>query len=171
MYIILVFLFLFFLIGASAYLLTSIFSILHHSPYVPTADATTTAILNHARLKPGSAFLDLGAGSGCVVAIAQNKFRLKAIGYEVNPILCIYARLRYHVTLICTNFFTEPWPQTDIIYIYLFPKLIVKLEHKILTECNKETIIISYSFPLLFLEDRLTDTIVLNHRDVFYYKI
>jgi hypothetical protein len=144
---------------------------MHHSPYVPTKDDVASKILSHLKLKKGAKFIDLGAGDGRVVKIARDTFKLNAIGFEVNPMLQIYSKLRYGITLSGTNLFKAPISNADIIYIYLFPKLIAKLEKKLTSEAKKGAIIICYSFPILGLSKKLTHTAKIGKRYAFYYKI
>lgn len=171
MYLAVVLLILFFLIGGCIYLITGIISIASQSPYVPTADKVSQLILSHVHPKRGATFVDLGAGDGRVVKIAQDKFKLKARGYEVNPFLRLYSRLHYNIELSETDLFFASIGDADIIYIYLFPTLIKRLESKLRKETKKGTTIISYSFPLEGFSDKLLTKVKIGKRTVFYYKM
>ncbi len=171
MYLAVVLLILFFLIGACIYLITGIISIASQSPYVPTADKVSQLILSHAHPKKGDTFVDLGAGDGRVVKIAQDKFKLSARGYEVNPILRLYSRLHYNIELSETDLFLASIDDADIIYIYLFPKLIKKLEHKLIREAKKGATVISYSFAIEGLSNKLLTKVKIGKRTAFYYKM
>lgn len=103
--------------------------------------------------------------------IARDKFKLEARGYEVNPFLRLYARLHYNVELSETDLFFASIKDADIIYIYLFPKLIKRLEQKLLKEAKKNTTVISYSFQIEGLSDKLLTKVKIGNRTAFYYKI
>lgn len=171
MYFLAVILVLIFLITATVYLLTGIISIVNHAPYVPTSLDALKEMLKAANPKKGQAFIDLGAGDGRAVEIANEEFKMNASGYEVNPMLCILAKLRYGIKLHNKNMFEADISDSDIIFVYLFPRLLKKLAPKLNKECKEGTIIISYTFKIKGLEDKLYKTIEVENNRVYYYRM
>ena len=51
------------------------------------------ALLDDAKIKPGSVYIELGCGDGRLVRGAAKR-GAKAIGYELNPMLWAYAWVR-----------------------------------------------------------------------------
>jgi hypothetical protein len=63
------------------------------APYVPTLRRSVRHALDTLDLKKGDLLVDLGSGDGVVLKAAAAR-GLRAMGYEINPLLCIVARLR-----------------------------------------------------------------------------
>jgi 16S rRNA A1518/A1519 N6-dimethyltransferase RsmA/KsgA/DIM1 with predicted DNA glycosylase/AP lyase activity len=63
------------------------------APYVPSHKATIQTALDILPLKKGDLIVDLGSGDGSFL-IAAAKRGFKAVGYELNPVLCLVSYLR-----------------------------------------------------------------------------
>jgi SAM-dependent methyltransferase len=127
------------------------FVVLFGAPYVPTLDRQTDAALDLLDLKPGQILLELGCGDGRVAKRAAVR-GLRVIGYELNPILVVLARIntfryRERVRIIWQNFWLVSWPATDGIYVFLLDKYMKKLDKKIIQEyAHKQIKLASYTF-------------------------
>lgn len=124
------------------------------APYVPTNMGNIRKILKLAGIKKGKKFYELGSGDGRVV-LAAAKLSADSIGIEQSWIRVLYSGYKawtsglkrahfYH-----GNIFSKNYSDADIVYIYLLPKGVKKLESKLKKELKKGTIVITqtYHFP------------------------
>ncbi len=122
------------------------------APYVPTKMNAIRKILKLAGIKNKKKFYELGSGDGRVVLMAA-KLGAIAIGIEQSLIRVFYSRFRGRsfkkAQFIHGNIFDRNYNDADIIYIYLLPKGVKKLEEKLQKELKKGAIIITqtYHFP------------------------
>lgn len=109
---------------------------LRGAPYVPTHRRTIETALDILPLKMGDTIVDLGAGDGAFLKAAANR-GLKAVGLEINPILCIVAwlycwRVRDQVTILWRDFWlTDIPPDTKAVFVFLAGPYMNKLAHKL----------------------------------------
>lgn len=122
------------------------------APYVPTLKKSGNDLLNMADLKPGATIIDLGSGDGAF-ALQAAKRGYKVIGYEINPILVVVAKLRTmryrkNVTIYLRDFWRVELPQADAIYVFLIDRYMRKLGDKLTKELNKPTLVVSHVFKI-----------------------
>ncbi|MDH3444974.1 MAG: class I SAM-dependent methyltransferase, partial [Deltaproteobacteria bacterium] len=55
-------------------------------PYVPTPQQVVDRMLELAQVKKGDVVYDLGSGDGRIVITAAQKFGVRAIGFEIDPL-------------------------------------------------------------------------------------
>lgn len=166
-----------FLFTSSIFISGLIYSYLKGAPYVPTEKKIILRILQKAQLKKGMRFLELGCGTGRIVAEAVSQYGVNGIGIEINPILYQGAQLRKWISRIDDLDFLRknindlPFHNYDVIYLFLFPRLIEKIEPRLLGECKKGTVIISHGFRIDKLKSKQFDTIEDHTFKTFYYRI
>jgi hypothetical protein len=80
LYVILLFVELFFLIGLAIYSVGLLYSSIMGAPYVPTSNKQLKAILDRAKLKESQVFVELGSGDGRIVREAVKKYGVQGIG-------------------------------------------------------------------------------------------
>ena len=122
------------------------------APYLPTLTPQVKAALKLANLKPGSTLLELGCGDGKVLIAAANQ-GMNAVGYELNPILVVIARLRTlkyrsNVRVIWGDFWHKPWPEAEAVFVFLLPKYMKKLDTKLAQYAVKPVKLISFAFEV-----------------------
>ncbi len=122
------------------------------APYLPTFSKQTDTALDLLDLKPGQTLLELGCGDGRVLRAAALR-GWKAVGYELNPILALYARLltwkyRKQVRIIWGNFWITTWPPADGIFVFLLDKYMKKLSNKIEQQLHKPVKLASFAFQV-----------------------
>lgn len=122
------------------------------APYVPILKKSSDDLLDMIDLKPGATIIDLGSGDGAF-ALQAAKRGYNVIGYEVNPILVIIARLRTlkyrkQITLHLRDFWRIKLPPADAIYVFLIERYMHKLGDKLKNELTKPTLIISHVFKI-----------------------
>ena len=99
------------------------------APYVPTKMDKIREVLKSAGIKKGKKFYELGSGDGRVVFEAA-KLGAHPIGIEQSLLRVLYSRYKKvkNAKFIHGNIFSKTYSDADIIYIYLLPKDIAKLE-------------------------------------------
>lgn len=118
--------------------------------------------------------IELGCGDGRVLRMFSKKYGVKGIGYDINPIVLTIARIqarfeRLNVTFLNKDIRTVEMSQADIIYIFLFPKLIDELKDQILTK-KKTAMIVSHGFKIPYLEHELLEVFQGKKFKTYIYK-
>jgi hypothetical protein len=127
------------------------------APYVPThrkqVEVALDLLSDH--LRKGDTVLDLGSGDGVfVLAAAKRGFR--AIGYEINPLLCIIAwcrcwRYRSLASIKLRDFWLTPSPHVKAIFMFGGGPFMKRLGRKLSAERATRTeplFVVSYGFPI-----------------------
>jgi hypothetical protein len=134
-------------------LLSFSFVLLAGAPYLPTLSPQIKTALQLIDLQRGQTLLELGSGDGRVLFAAAEQ-GIQAIGYELNPLLVLYTKLRarkYHglVTVRWGNFWRQTWPEADGIFVFLLAKYMKKLDKKIVQEYSGQKIkLVSFAFAV-----------------------
>ena len=129
------------------------FVLLSGAPYVPTLRPQITTALQLSELKQGQILLELGSGDGRVLFAAAEQ-GIHAIGYELNPLLVLFTKIRARkykglVEVHWANFWSTPWPECDVIFVFLLDKYMEKLDKKIVQEYKRNKIkLISFAFAV-----------------------
>lgn len=124
------------------------------APYVPTKNSRIKKILKIAGVKNLPAgrqgakkFYELGSGDGRVVFEAA-RLGAKAYGIEQSWLRVLYSRFKSvkNSYFIHGDIFKQNLSTADIVFIFLLPKGIEKLEPKLKQELKKGSIIITQTF-------------------------
>lgn len=124
------------------------------APYVPTHKAAVAKALDLLKLKQGSVVVDLGSGDGVFLKAAAKR-GLRAVGYEINPLLCVVAWLRClpvrgNVQIKLRDFWLTPLPpKTSAVFIFLagpHMKRFARYLKKVMAKRNKPLTVVSYGF-------------------------
>ena len=120
--------------------------------YVSTTRKRITACLDAVSAKQGDMWVDLGCGDGRVLRQARNRYGIKAVGYEINPLAYLKARVyclfRPGIRIRMQNFFKADLSGADIVSCYLFPDVMHDLARKLTSELKPGAVIISFNFDL-----------------------
>lgn len=123
------------------------------APYVPSARLTAHAMIRLAGIDKKSIVYDLGSGDGRLLNLSMKKGAKKAIGYEINPYLVFFSRIRFSVNpfrnnvhIHLKNFWKADISDADVVFIYLLPWRMHQLKQKLLKELKPGARVISNSF-------------------------
>jgi len=120
--------------------------------YVSTTRKRISACLDAVSAKKGDTWIDLGCGDGRVLRQARKQYGINAIGYEINPLAYLKARLYclFHpgIRIRMQNFFKADLSHADIVSCYLFPDVMHDLAQKLTHELKPGAFIISFNFNL-----------------------
>lgn len=123
------------------------------APFLPTLSKRVDDAIELLDLMPGQTFLELGCGDGRLLKAAAAK-GIKSVGYELNPLLVVYARLsnwkyRKLVTIRWGNYWTVEWPKADAIYVFLLNPYMSKLHKKVIQYSKNRTLtVVSFAFKI-----------------------
>ncbi len=128
------------------------FVILYGAPFLPTLRKQVGPALDLMGLEHGQTMLELGCGDGRVLRAAAER-GLKSVGYELNPLLVMIARIytwkyRNQVRIIWGNYWKKEWPQADGIFVFLLNPFMQKLDKKITQYKHKPVKLVSFAFQI-----------------------
>ena len=121
------------------------------APYVPSNMDKIREILKIGGVKKGKKFYELGSGDGRVV-IAGAKLGATSFGVEQSLIRVLYSKYKTRsqklkkVHFYHGNIFSRQYHDADVIYIYLLPKGVNRLEEKLKRELKKGAVVISQTY-------------------------
>lgn len=121
------------------------------APYVATKMTRIRKALNLSGLKKNQIFYELGSGDGRVVLEAA-RMGAKAFGVEQSIIRVWLSRQKAKkqnlkdAKFIHGNIFKKNYSDADVVFIFLLPKGIAKLEPILKKELKKEAVIITQTF-------------------------
>ena len=145
--------------------------------YVSTTRTRVAAVLATLPMKTGQTLVDLGCGDGRVLRQANEKYQVRAIGYEINLLAYIKARVFSigwkNVEIRRKNFWAQNLADADIIFCYLYPDVMQKLAVKLKAEVRPGTLIVSCNFALpgFQLFKVLRPEGALNNDPVYIYRV
>lgn len=122
------------------------------APYLPTLQPRTRDALDLLALQPGQTMLELGCGDGRVLRAAA-KQGIRGIGYELNPLLVLTAKLvtwqyRAQVKIRWANYWRLPLPQSDGVYVFLLDRYMARLDQKVRQELKPPVHLVSFAFEI-----------------------
>jgi len=119
---------------------------------VTTPASVLPDILRFAALRPGEHFVELGAGLGSVAgAVARENSKCTIFGIDVAPLWIWLARWRQAgsgAQYFVANAYTYSYKTIDVLYCYLRPPMLARLEDTFVRELKPGSRLISYGFPL-----------------------
>jgi len=129
------------------------------APWVPTSMKTAYRMLDLADLQPDDVVYDLGCGDGRLVITAALRYKVKAVGIEIDPLRYLWSQFlvtilfqRKNIRIIFGNIYHQDYSEADVVMCYLLPEALIKLEDKFRQELPRKARVISNRYPFPNLE-------------------
>jgi SAM-dependent methyltransferase len=120
--------------------------------YTSTARVKIRTALEAVTMKPGELLVDIGCGDGRVLRMARKLYGVRCLGFEINPIAFVKAKLltagRRGIEVRYCNFWKADLREANVVSCYLFPDVMRRLGVKLGKELNTGTRVISFNFPI-----------------------
>jgi predicted RNA methylase len=134
---------------------TMIWATLSGAPWVPTWKKDVVAAIKEIEIKPDDVVYDLGSGDGrWLFAVAKLKPAKEIIGFEISLFFYVWTRIKIlfssypHIKVKYQDLFKVDFGQADVIFCFLLPKTMSRLEEKLVREMKPGSIFASYTFKL-----------------------
>jgi SAM-dependent methyltransferase len=132
--------------------IVTVFPITRGAMFHPSASVRVKTVLDRVPMAPGELLVDIGCGDGRVLCGARRRYGVRALGFEVNPLAYVMARLRTlgmsGVEVRCADFWKAGLDGADVVFCYLFPDVMKRLAEKLAAELRPGTRVVSCNFPL-----------------------
>ncbi len=145
--------------------------------YVSTSRKRITALFDTLPLQAGQTLVDLGCGDGRVLRQAHRRFGVQAVGYELNPLAYLKARLlcagRSGIKVLRRDFLKAEFTDADMVFCYLFPDVMSDVAAKLKAELKAGATVASCNFAMPgFIPDRiLRPQGGLHHDPIYIYRV
>lgn len=123
--------------------------------FVPTPHKVVAAMLELARLHEGDVIYDLGSGDGRIPIAAALKYKVRAVGIDIDPDRIKEARAKAlaagvadRVTFRQEDLFSADFSEATVVTLYLLDSLNEKLRPRLLTQLRPGTRIVSHAFRM-----------------------
>lgn len=130
------------------------------SPWAPwwkTSAEVARAIQKLGKITSKDLVYELGSGDGENLITLAKEFDIPSVGIEVDPwrvtqskLLILFKGLSKKITIIKKNLFAVDVSKATVVYLYLIPKTLEKLQTKLENELKPGTRVISYRYPILY---------------------
>lgn len=131
--------------------ISMIISVIAGAPLVSSPTAIFPDVLRLAELQPGQTLVELGSGVGDLLREAS-KAGATVKGIDLSPLAYVLSRwnLRHsnNVSIILGSMFDQSLTDADVVFCYLLPPLMKRLEAKFSAELRPGTKVVSYAFQL-----------------------
>jgi hypothetical protein len=155
------------------------------SPWAPwwsTSAEVSRRLGKLVKIKKGDIFYELGSGTGTTIFIIAKEFGARVVGIESDWSRVIWSRFKFStmkpwdneainhrdtVTILQKSFFDVDLSPATIVYLYLVPRVIKKLQPKLLKELKPGTKVVSYIYQIDYLPLVIKDEM----QQLYVYKI
>lgn len=121
-------------------------------PFVPTHAKDIEVIVKELKISSKDVFYDLGSGNGKVIFLVEKLSGAKVLGFELSWWTVLYAKIKALIIhsrakFKNNNFFKQDWSGANIVYCYLYPPLMARVEKKFKEEMKPGSMAIVRDFP------------------------
>jgi SAM-dependent methyltransferase len=127
----------------------------HIAPFVTTPHEVVSRMLDLAEIKQGDVLYDLGSGDGRIVVAAAKKFGIRAVGFEIDPVLVKDSRqiikqagLEELVEIRQQDIRTVDFSPASVVTMYLYPAANLRLRPVLMRELKPGSRVISHDFGM-----------------------
>lgn len=124
------------------------------APFVRSGKKKIDTMIELANIQSGDQVMDLGSGDGSILLEAA-KLGACGVGIEINPFLVWYSRWKIQragfsdkVKIIRGDFWKQSLQNADVIFLYLWPDTLEKLQKKLIRESKSGVRIVSNGFSI-----------------------
>lgn len=135
-----------------AFAILLISTVIRGAPFVPARPAAVARMVELSEVKPGERIADLGSGDGRIV-IAMARAGAIAHGYEINPVLVWWSRVRIRREGLSErafvhfgSFWRQIFSDFDVITLFGTKHIMKALEKKLKKELKPSARVVSYVF-------------------------
>lgn len=131
--------------------LSVFFTTFFGSSWAPTPKRIINKVIKETKPKRGQKFYDIGSGDGRLVIEVARKTQADVIGIEIDFLKWILSTIKIKMNHLNNarvrrcSFFAADIKDADIVFFYLTPKTIDKLQAK-LKNLKKACVVVSYRF-------------------------
>ena len=144
--------------------------------YVPTPPDVVDKMLEMADVKDGDVLYDLGSGDGRIPITAAKRFKVRAVGIDIDPERIAEARANAkaagvtdEVTFRQEDLFKADFSDATVVTLYLLDTLNEKLRPRLLKELKPGTRIVSHAFRMGDWEPEQTAEV--DGRSVYFWTV
>ncbi|MEK7540251.1 MAG: class I SAM-dependent methyltransferase [Patescibacteria group bacterium] len=127
----------------------------NRAPFIPSSRKAIRVILDNIPLPTHGIIVDLGAGDGKFLrAVKRHAPKLTSLGYEISPLALLLAKIknilsRTPMNVLKQDMFSANLSEASLVFCFLLPHDLKRLEHKLQTELKPGTRVVSntFSFP------------------------
>ena len=127
----------------------------HIAPFVPTPAEVVSRMLELAEIKQGDVLYDLGSGDGRIVVAAAKRFGIRAVGFEIDPVLVNDSRqiikragLEELVEIREQDIRSVDFSPASVVTLYLYPAANLRLRPVLMRELKPGSRVISHDFGM-----------------------
>lgn len=125
------------------------------SPWWKTEKNAAEVIVKLASITAKDKVYELGSGDGEFLLYIADKYKIKGIGVEIDPLRVLISKVRARLLGIShlvvfkkKNFFEEDISKADVVFLYLVPRVLREMLPKLKKELKKGTRVISYRYQM-----------------------
>ena len=127
----------------------------HIAPFVPTPPEVVDRMLELAEIKQGDVLYDLGSGDGRIVVAAAKRFGIRAVGFEIDPVMVKDSRqiikqagLEELVEIREQDIRTVNFSPASVVTMYLYPAANLRLRPVLMRDLRPGSRVISHDFDM-----------------------
>ena len=150
------------LVAVTALLLLFLPTLLSGVPYYPSSPEAFRIVADQLPSTYRFKFIDLGCGfSGMLLYLAARSPQGSFTGIEISPFAYLVSKLRVflsrrkNIEIRFVDIWKTNFGDYDVVYAFLSPLVMEKLEKKINLEMNENTLFISNSFEISAMPDQV----------------
>jgi SAM-dependent methyltransferase len=127
----------------------------HIAPFSPTPPEVVNRMLDVAEIKHGDVLYDLGSGDGRIVVAAAKRFGIRAVGFEIDPVLVKDSRqiikqagLEELVEIREQDIRAVDFSPASVVTMYLYPAANLRLRPVLMRDLRPGSRVISHDFDM-----------------------
>jgi tRNA G37 N-methylase Trm5 len=139
-------------------------------PYVPTPQEVVERMLEMAQVKKGDIVYDLGSGDGRIVITAAQKYGVRAIGFEIDPVRITESRenikkagVGHLAEIRQQDIRTVDLAPATVLTMYLLPEVNLMIRPHIWKQMKPGSRVVSHDFDMGDWQPLRTETVKDNH--------